>query len=95
MDTRQPAEVTETLHTPAWTRRTYEDLIDRALALLSAGESVVVDATWNLGAWRSAATEAARRHDADLVCVRCEVPPDVARSVSPPARRARPTPVPW
>ncbi|MFE2374526.1 AAA family ATPase [Streptomyces sp. NPDC059398] len=73
-----PAEYEKGIYTREWTRRTYEELIERASALLSAGESVVVDATWNLSTWRSAATEAARHHDADLVSVRCEVPPEVA-----------------
>ncbi|WP_406154381.1 AAA family ATPase [Streptomyces sp. NBC_01023] len=72
-----PAEYEKGIYTPEWTQRTYAELIERASALLSAGESVVVNATWNLRAWRSAAMEAARRHDADLVCVRCQVPRDV------------------
>lgn len=72
-----PAEYEKGIYTPEWTQRTYAELIERASALLSAGESVVVDATWNLRAWRSAAMEAARRHDADLVSVRCQVPRDV------------------
>ncbi|WP_328333183.1 MULTISPECIES: bifunctional aminoglycoside phosphotransferase/ATP-binding protein [unclassified Streptomyces] len=73
-----PAEYERGIYTPAWTRRTYEELLGRASALLAAGESVVVDASWNLDVWRRAATEAARRHDADLVALRCEVPRDVA-----------------
>ncbi|MFF3753298.1 AAA family ATPase [Streptomyces sp. NPDC002018] len=73
-----PAEYGKGAYTPAWTRRTYEELIDRASALMSMGESVVLDATWTDRAWRDAAAEAAGRADADLVSLRCEVPPGVA-----------------
>ncbi|MEV0777439.1 AAA family ATPase [Streptomyces sp. NPDC050428] len=73
-----PAEYEKGVYTPTWTRRTYDELVGRASALLSAGESVVLDATWNVREYRNAAAEAARRHGADLVSLRCEVPPEVA-----------------
>ncbi|MFE3738645.1 AAA family ATPase [Streptomyces sp. NPDC059134] len=73
-----PAEYEKGVYTPAWTRRTYGELIDRASVLLSAGESVVLDATWNTAEWRSAAAGAARDRGADLVSLRCEVPREVA-----------------
>ncbi|CAM5444535.1 hypothetical protein SAFG77S_00892 [Streptomyces afghaniensis] len=41
--------------TPEWTARTYATLLDRASALLSSGESVVLDATWSDAGQREAA----------------------------------------
>ncbi|MFJ8113339.1 AAA family ATPase [Streptomyces sp. NPDC096132] len=68
----------EGLYTPAWTARTYATLLDRAAALLSAGESVVLDATWSDTAQREAAQRVAERTGADLVALHCQVPDDVA-----------------
>ncbi|KOV81801.1 hypothetical protein ADL01_10960 [Streptomyces sp. NRRL WC-3618] len=53
-------------------------LLDRASTLLSAGESVVLDATWSHPAQREAAQHAAERTSADLVAVYCRVPGDVS-----------------
>ncbi|MGW6740022.1 bifunctional aminoglycoside phosphotransferase/ATP-binding protein [Streptomyces sp. NPDC055025] len=72
-----PAEYGKGAYTPEWTRRTYEELIDRASALLSLGESVVLDATWTDRTWRTMAAEMARDRSADLVPLCCEVPPGV------------------
>lgn len=66
------------IYTPEWTRRTYATLIDRASALLSSGESVVLDATWTDAGQREVAAHTARMHSADLVALRCEVPRDLA-----------------
>ncbi|MER5435237.1 AAA family ATPase [Streptomyces sp. NPDC002588] len=77
------------LYTPEWTARTYAALLDRAAALLSAGESVVLDATWSDPAQRDAARRVAERADADLVALHCHAPADVtaarlrARSAGP------------
>ncbi|HET9383136.1 MAG TPA: AAA family ATPase [Streptomyces sp.] len=68
----------EGLYTPEWTARTYATLLDRAAALLSAGEPVVLDATWSDPAQREAARRVADRTSADLVALRCHVPDDVA-----------------
>lgn len=68
----------EGLYTPAWTARTYATLLDRAAALLSAGESVVLDATWSDTAQREAARRVAERTSADLVALHCHVPDDVS-----------------
>jgi aminoglycoside phosphotransferase family enzyme/predicted kinase len=67
----------EGLYTPEWTARTYATLLDRAAALLSAGESVVLDATWSDAAQREAARSVAERTCADLVALHCRVPDDV------------------
>lgn len=68
----------EGLYTPEWTARTYAALLDRAAALLSAGESVVLDATWTDAAQREAAMCVAERTSADLVALRCQVPGELS-----------------
>ncbi|MER6631502.1 AAA family ATPase [Streptomyces sp. NPDC000987] len=64
----------EGLYTPEWTARTYAALLDRASALLSRGESVVLDATWHDVGQREAALRMAERTHADLVALHCQVP---------------------
>ncbi|WP_405915380.1 AAA family ATPase [Streptomyces sp. NBC_00728] len=68
----------EGLYTPEWTVTTYTALLDRAAALLSSGESVVLDATWSDAAQREAALRVAERTSADLVPLHCQVPGDVS-----------------
>lgn len=68
----------EGLYTAEWTARTYEGLLDRASALLSRGESVVLDATWSDAGQREAAVRMAERAGADLVALHCQVPGDVS-----------------
>lgn len=73
-----PAAYEEGLYTPEWTARTYDILLDRAAALLSRGESVVLDATWSAAELRAAAGRVAERTCADLVALHCQVPDEVA-----------------
>ncbi|MGC4987460.1 AAA family ATPase [Streptomyces sp. DT193] len=68
----------EGLYTPEWTTKTYTALLDRAAALLSSGESVVLDATWTDAAQREAALRVAERTSADLMALHCKVPADVS-----------------
>lgn len=68
----------EGLYTPERTEKTYEALLDRAAALLSYGESVVLDATWSDAGQREAALRTAARTSADLVALHCSVPDDVS-----------------
>ncbi len=68
----------EGLYTPEWTARTYAALLDRASALLSSGESVVLDAAWSDAAQREAAPRMSERTGADLVALHCHVPGDVS-----------------
>ncbi|WP_256916323.1 AAA family ATPase [Streptomyces hilarionis] len=68
----------EGLYTAEWTAKTYAALLDRAAALLSAGESVVLDATWSDAAQREAAQRVAERAGADLVALRCHVADEVS-----------------
>jgi aminoglycoside phosphotransferase family enzyme/predicted kinase len=66
------------LYSPAWTERTYRELLSRAGQLLARGESVILDASWTSAAWRASAVRLARLVSADLVQLRCEVPADLA-----------------
>lgn len=68
----------EGLYTPEWTATTYAALLDRASALLSLGESVVLDATWSDAGQREAAVRMAERTHADLVALHCQAPGDVS-----------------
>jgi aminoglycoside phosphotransferase family enzyme/predicted kinase len=68
----------EGLYTPEWTRATYAALLDRAAALLSSGESVVLDASWTDPEQREAARRVAERTSADLVALHCRTSGDVA-----------------
>lgn len=68
----------EGLYTPEWTARTYAALLDRASALLSRGESVVLDATWSDAGQREAALRMAERASADLVALHCQAPGEVS-----------------
>jgi predicted kinase len=68
----------EGLYAPEWTDRTYAALLDRAAALLSRGESVVLDATWSDAGQREAALRMAERAHADLVALHCQVPDGTA-----------------
>lgn len=72
------AKYGEGLYTPEWTARTYTTLLERAAALLSSGESVVLDATWSDSGQREAALRAAEGVGADLVALHCHVPDDVS-----------------
>jgi aminoglycoside phosphotransferase family enzyme/predicted kinase len=66
------------IYAPAWTDRTYAELVARAGALLRRGESVVLDGSWNRAAHRDhAATVAADTHSR-LVALRCTAAPEVA-----------------
>ncbi|MGW2642842.1 bifunctional aminoglycoside phosphotransferase/ATP-binding protein [Streptomyces sp. NPDC001348] len=68
----------EGLYTPEWTARTYAALLERAAALLSCGESVVLDATWSSAEQREAALRVAERTSSDLLALHCHVPGDVS-----------------
>ncbi|MEU8617828.1 AAA family ATPase [Streptomyces sp. NPDC048623] len=76
-DQPAPAPYGEGLYTPEWTDRTYAALLARASALLSRGESVVLDATWSHARQREAAARVAERTSADLVALRCRVPDEM------------------
>ncbi|MDX2940517.1 AAA family ATPase [Streptomyces caniscabiei] len=77
-DTPAPAAYGEGLYTPEWTTRTYAALLDRAAALLSRGEPVVLDATWSTRELRARARRVAEGTRADLVALHCQVPGEVS-----------------
>lgn len=68
------------IYSRSWTERTYAEMVSRAVALLGLGESVVLDATWNSAGHRQAAAAAAGETAADLVELRCTVPPQAMAS---------------
>ncbi|MFI6985943.1 AAA family ATPase [Embleya sp. NPDC050154] len=68
----------EGLYTPERTATTYAALLSRAFALLSRGESVVLDATWSDARQREAAVDMAERAHADLVALHCQAPNEVS-----------------
>jgi predicted kinase len=68
----------EGLYTPEWTDKTYAALLGRAAALLSSGESVVLDATWSDARQREAALRMAEHTSTDLVALHCQVPGEVS-----------------
>lgn len=68
------------LYAPAWTERTYAELLDRAARLLARGESVILDASWSDPSHRRAAGELAARSSAALVSLRCSLDPQTAES---------------
>jgi len=70
----------EGIYTPQWTKRTYDELLHRASALLSMGESVVIDATWSGADLRAAAVAVAERTASDLYQFRCDAPIDVVEA---------------
>jgi predicted kinase len=67
------------IYTPAWTGRTYAELLRRAGELLARGESVILDASWSSAELRSAAGSLALEQRAHLVELRCVASPGLAR----------------
>lgn len=65
---------------PTATAATYEELLHRAQALLEAGESVVLDASFVDARWRSAARAVAERTSSELVEICCQADEPVAVS---------------
>lgn len=62
------------LYTPEMTERVYTELLERARAALSRGESVVLDASWSRDTHRGRAAELAEATYSDLVALRCRAP---------------------
>jgi aminoglycoside phosphotransferase family enzyme/predicted kinase len=68
----------EGLYAPSITEDTYAALFDRAAALLSRGECVILDASFSERRWRAAAAEVARTTASELVELRCAVSSEIA-----------------
>ncbi|KRF34489.1 hypothetical protein ASG94_16700 [Nocardioides sp. Soil805] len=66
------------IYTPAWTDRTYREVLHRAEGLLTMGRTVVLDGTWGDADLRALAASLAERTSSDLVQLRCDVPAEVA-----------------
>ncbi|GAB3829175.1 AAA family ATPase [Dactylosporangium cerinum] len=65
------------IYTPAWTQRTYTQLLSRAGALLERGESVILDASWADAAHRAAAADIAACSRSACIQLRCDAAPEV------------------
>jgi len=65
------------IYAPGWTERTYQELLRRAGRLLSHGESVIADASWESPGHRAAAAALAGATRTDLVAFQCAAPADV------------------
>jgi aminoglycoside phosphotransferase family enzyme/predicted kinase len=72
------AGYSEGIYAPAWTERTYAELVARAGALLQRGESVVLDGSWNRATHRDRAAAVAADTHSRLVALRCTAAPEVA-----------------
>lgn len=62
------------LYSPAWTSRTYREMLNRAGLLLRLGESVILDATWTSAACQAQAAAAAGAAVATLIQLHCLAP---------------------
>ncbi len=71
--------VDQGIYTPAFSRRTYDALLDRAAAALAAGRSVVLDASYQSAAERRRVVALARRMGARLRFVLCACSEDETR----------------
>ena len=69
----------EGLYSPGHTAATYEAMCERAGALLAAGESVVLDASWTDASHREAARHEGARRGAEIVELECHVDAAEAR----------------
>ena len=74
-----PSKPDEGIYRPDVTARTYEALIRQADSLLTRGESVILDASWNTADHRDTARDLARRHGAEFVEIQCMLPPGLAK----------------
>lgn len=64
----------EGLYSPAWHARVYQAMLDEAAALLAAGRSAILDATFSRRAHRHAAAQEAAVHGANLIFLECQAP---------------------
>lgn len=71
----RPSAVGEGLYSPSVTAHTYAELLRRARELLTAGRSVVLDATWTDPDMRERARLLAARARAESIEIECTVPP--------------------
>ncbi|HET6689900.1 MAG TPA: AAA family ATPase [Miltoncostaeaceae bacterium] len=83
-----PAPWEQGIYHPDVTGGVYQDLLARAAPALAHGETVVLDASWRSAGERDAARRVGARHGADMVELRCELPPEVADARMLERRRA-------
>jgi len=76
-ESRRPVPFGEGIYGQELTMATYEALLARADEALSAGRSLVLDATFLDRSWRERARRLATSRSADVVLIECRCPPDV------------------
>lgn len=74
---RVPVKYGTGIYTPEHTERTYAAILERAGALLAAGRSVVLDATFLDSQWHERAYDVASSSGADMLLIECRCPPTV------------------
>jgi predicted kinase len=62
------------MYSPEMTELTYREMLARARSALTAGKTVVIDASWHDPAWREEARRLAAEVSAGLVELRCWLP---------------------
>lgn len=67
----------EGLYAPAQKARVYQEMLNQAVEQLTAGRSVILDATFAQRAYRHAAAQEASLHGANLVFLECHAPREV------------------
>lgn len=77
-DENARASFGEGLYSAGGRATTYSELLSEAEATLSAGFSVVLDASWLRNVWREAARQVAAKLGTDLIEIRCVAPTSVA-----------------
>ena len=79
-DSATPAGIDQGLYDPHRKAMVYDELLRRARTALGLGQTVVLDAAWLDPAWREHAADLAVAASSDLVELRCDAPPALARS---------------
>jgi len=76
---RVPVDFGQGIYNEGFSTRTYDEMLRLAKAHLTAGESVILDASYKRASERARVRQLAKEQGVQLVFVYCECPPSVAR----------------
>lgn len=76
---RELAEPDQGLYTAEQSSATYHELMRQAEALLRAGETVILDASWTTDEFRKIASAVAAKTHAQVIPIECQIPLGVAK----------------
>jgi uncharacterized protein len=76
---RVPVDFGQGIYNEDFSTRTYTEMLRLAAEHLTAGENVILDASYKRTKERARVRQLAKEHGARVVFVYCECPPDVAR----------------